>query len=114
MSNKKNTRSRQNEVYRVRNWTEYDHALVERGSLTVWVADGFEGAWCYCGLKQRGSQFDYSEQAIEIMLTVKNVFHLPNRATEGFMRSLFGILKIASHDIVTPWQNTKSMSTQAR
>ena len=95
MPNTKKTRSRQKELYRVRNWSEYDRALVERGSLTVWVADGFEETWFYHGPTQRGSQFDYSGQAIEVMLTVKNVFHLPNRATEGFMRSLFALLEIA-------------------
>jgi hypothetical protein len=63
--------------------------------LTVWVADGFEKTWCYQGPTQRGRQFDYSAQAIEVMLTVKNVFHLPNRATEGFMRSLFALFKVA-------------------
>jgi len=68
---------------------------VKRGSLTVWVADGFEETRCYCGPTQRGSQFDYSVQAIEVMLTVKNVFHLPKRATEGFIHSLFALLEIA-------------------
>jgi len=94
MPNAKKTRSHQKELYRVRNWPEYDHALVERGSLTVWVAEGFEETWCYRGPTQRGSQFDYSAQAIQVMLTVKNVFHLPNRATEGFIRSLFRLLEI--------------------
>ena len=95
MPNTKKTRSRRKELYRVRNWSEYDRALVERGSLTVWSADDFEETWFYHGPTQRGSQFDYSGQAIELMLTVKNVFHLPNRATEGFMRSLFALLEIA-------------------
>ena len=94
MPNTKKTRSRRKELYRVRNWSEYDRALVQRGSLTVWIADGFEKTWFYQGPLQRGSQFDYSAQAIEIMLTLKNVFHLPNRATEGFASSLFGLLKI--------------------
>jgi hypothetical protein len=94
MSNTKKTRSRQKELYRVRNWSEYDRALVQRGSLTVWVSDDFEKTWFYCGPTQRGSQFDYSAQAIEVMLTMKNVYHLPNRATEGFIRSLFALLAI--------------------
>jgi hypothetical protein len=70
-------------------------ALVQRGSLTVWIADGFEKTWFYQAPLQRGSQFEYSAQAIEVMLTLKNVFHLPNRATEGFACSFFGLLKIA-------------------
>ena len=87
--------SRQKALYRVKNWSEYDKALVERGSIMFWLSEGFEQNWLYAGEKQRGSQFDYSDQAIEIMLTVKEIFHLTNRATEGFMRSLFAMLKIA-------------------
>jgi len=55
----------------------------------------FEKTWCYAGPSKRGGQFDYSEQAIKVMLTVKNVFHLSNRAAEGFVRSLFILLKVA-------------------
>lgn len=87
-------RPRQKALYRVKNWCEYDKALVQRGSITFWLWDGFEKNWLYTGEKQRGSQFDYSDKALEIMLTVKEVFHLTNRQTEGFMRSLFALLKI--------------------
>lgn len=69
--------------------------LVQRGSITFWLSDDFEQSWRYVGEKQRGSQFDYSEQAMLIMQTVKNIFHLPNRATEGFIRSVFAMLEIS-------------------
>jgi hypothetical protein len=68
---------------------------VQHGSITFWLSDDFEKNWLYTGEKQRGSQFDYSDKAIEIMLIVKEVFHLTNRQTEGFMRSLFEVMKIA-------------------
>jgi hypothetical protein len=87
--------SRQKALYRVKNWSEYDKALVQRGSITFWLSEDFEKNWRHTGEKQRGSQFDYSDQAIMVMLTVKEVFHLTNRQTEGFMRSLFAMLKIA-------------------
>jgi hypothetical protein len=67
---------------------------VQRGSITIWIWEGFEKTWLYVGEKQRGSQFDYSDQAILMMLTVKEVFHLTNRGVEGFMRSIFQLLKI--------------------
>jgi hypothetical protein len=94
MAKQKQTRSRRKSLYRVKNWSEYDKALVMRGSITFWIANDFEKTWLYAGKKQRGSQYDYSEQAIVLMQTVKNVFHLPNRATEGLMRSVFAMLKI--------------------
>ena len=81
-------------LYRVKNWSEYDKALVQRGSITFLLSDDFEKTWMYAGEKQRGSQFDYSEQAILVMLTVKEVFHLTNRCVEGFVRSLFRMMKI--------------------
>lgn len=90
----KKPQSRPKSLYRVKNWTEYDKALVQRGSITFWLSDEFEANWLYSGEKQRGGQFDYSDKAIEIMLTVKEVFHLTNRQTEGFMRSVFAMLKI--------------------
>lgn len=89
------TRSRQKALYRVKNWSEYDKALVQRGSITFWLSEDFEKNWRYAGEKQRGSQFEYSDKAIEIMLTIKEVFHLTNRQTEGFLGSLFTMLKIA-------------------
>jgi hypothetical protein len=95
MPKQKRTHSRPKELYRVKNWSEYDRALVQRGSIIFWLSEDFEKTWQYTGEKQRGSQFDYSEQAILVMLTVKEVFHLTNRQTEGFVRSLFALLKIA-------------------
>ena len=94
MPKQKRTQSRQRELYRVRNWSEYEKALVQRGSITFWLSADFEQTWLYTGEKQRGSQFDYSDKAIEIMLTIKEVFHLNNRGMEGFVRSLFQMMKI--------------------
>jgi hypothetical protein len=86
--------SRPKTLYRVRNWPEYEKALVRRGSITFWLTEDFERVWLYTGEKQRGSQFEYSDQAIEIMLTIKEVFHLSNRGVEGFVRSVFGMLNL--------------------
>jgi len=88
------TQPRSKTLYRVKNWPEYDKALVQRGSITFWLADDFEKTWMHTGVKQRGSQFDYSDQAILVMLTVKEVFHLTNRGVEGFVRSIFRMMKI--------------------
>ena len=86
--------SRPKTLYRVHNWSDYEKSLVQRGSITFWLSDDFEQTWLYTGEKQRGSQFDYSDKAIEIMLTIKEVFHLTNRGVEGFVRSLFGMMEI--------------------
>lgn len=88
MPKQKKALSRPKTLYRVKNWSDYDKALVQRGSITFWLSGDFEKTWRHNGEKQRGSQFDYSDQAILVMLTVKEVFDLTNRETEGFMRSL--------------------------
>jgi hypothetical protein len=94
MPKQKHTQSRPKPLYRVKNWTEYEKALVQRGSITFWMSKDCEKSWLYAGEKQRGSQYDYSAQAILFMLTIKEVFHLTNRGVEGFMRSIFQLMKI--------------------
>jgi len=79
-------------TYRVRNWKEYDAALVRRGALTLWVEEATLQAWRYQGPNQRGAQFEYSDLAIECLLTLRAVYHLTLRATEGFARSLFEVM----------------------
>jgi len=94
MPKQKKTQSRPKRLYRVQNWSDYENALVQRGSITFWMSEEFEKVWLYTGKKQRGSQFEYSDKAIEIMLSLKEIFHLPNRSVEGFVRSLFQMMKI--------------------
>ena len=88
------THSRQKALYRVQNWSEYEKALVQRGSITFWLSDDLEKVWLYAGEKQRGSPFDYSAKAIEVMLTIKEVFGLTNRSVEGFVCSLFEMMSM--------------------
>lgn len=109
MPKQKQTQPHPKSLYRVKNWSAYDQALVQRGSLTFWLSDDFEQVWLYAGKKQRGSQFDYSDKAIEMMLTLKEVFHLTNRGVEGFVRSLFVIMKI---DLPVPDHSTLSRRAQ--
>lgn len=105
MPKQKKTQSRPKRLYRVQNWTNYENALVQRGSITFWLSEEVENVWLYTGKKQRGSQFEYSAKAIEIMLTLKEIFHLPNRSVEGFVRSLFQMMKI---DLPVPDHTTIS------
>jgi len=81
-------------VYRIRNWSQYNDALVRRGSLTLWVDQNTLLAWRYQGPPQQGAQFQYSDLAIECLLTLRAVYHLPLRATEGFAGSLFELMGV--------------------
>jgi hypothetical protein len=97
-------------TYRVRNWKEYDAALVRRGSLTLWVEEATLQAWRYRGPTQRGAQLQYSDLAIECLLTLRAVYHLTLRATEGFARSLFGVMGL---DLEVPDHTTLSRRAAA-
>lgn len=82
--------------YRVTNWHDYDRALAERGSVTVWFDEEFlRGHWRPAGNGKRGAPFEYSDTAIQTLLTLKAVFHLPYRALEGFGRSLMRLMSLA-------------------
>src|SRR2546422_4479695 len=81
--------------YRIRNWPEYNAALVSRGSLTLWVDEEAIKAWRYSGPTQRGAQYVYTDAAIKCVLTLRAVYHLALRATEGLARSVFGLLEVA-------------------
>jgi hypothetical protein len=82
--------------YRVTNWPEYDRALVKRGDVTVWFDEEFlRGHWRPAPDGRRGAPFEYSDIAIQALLTLKAVFHLPYRALEGFGRSLMRLMSLA-------------------
>jgi hypothetical protein len=61
--------------------------------------------WKAEGPKQRGGQKEYSDLAIETALTMKEVFHLSNRGTEGLIGSVFQLMGI---DLSVPDHTTLS------
>lgn len=83
--------------YRITNWAEYNASLKKRGSLTVWIEDGFEKTWYEEPKTQnkRGRPLVYSDKCIKLMLTIRYLFKLALRQVEGYIRSLFGLLKIS-------------------
>jgi IS5 family transposase len=91
--------------YRVRNWASYDRALVRRGDITVWLSPEAIADWEPAGRGTRGGQRKYSDVAIETGLTLRLIFHLPLRQSEGFLTSLFGVMGI---DLPAPDHTTLS------
>ena len=78
--------------YQVRNWNEYDNALVRRGDLTIWFRDDAIAAWEPAPVGTRGRPRCYSALAVETALTFRLVFSLPWRQTEGLLCSLIRLL----------------------
>ena len=91
--------------YKVRNWPEYDRALQQRGSLTVWVTPEALAAWHPPRTGGRGRPHDYSAVAIETGHLLRLAFGRPWRQTEGLLRSLTTLLGL---DIGIPDHTTFS------
>jgi IS5 family transposase len=81
--------------YRLRNWREYNSALVQRGSLTLGINDEVRSAWRNTESEgKRGHPRTYTETAILTMATLQEVYHLPLRQTEGLRGSILRLLKV--------------------
>ena len=83
-------------LYRVRNWPAYNKALVNRGSLTLWVHEEAVQTWCdVSGSGPLGGRPRiYADPAIERALVVRAVFHLSLRATQGLLESLVALMDV--------------------
>jgi hypothetical protein len=92
--------------YRIRNWHDYNTALVQRGSLTLWLDRGVLQDWHdRRRTGRRGRPRVYSDQAIACALRLREVYRLPLRATEGLIRSLVALL---GADVAVPCYSTLS------
>ena len=95
--------------YRVANWPVYNQALVRRGDVTLWLAPEAIAAWTPRQTGMRGGQRRYSDLAIETALTLRLIYHLPLRQAEGFLHSLFTIMRL---DLSAPDHSTLSRRGQ--
>lgn len=78
--------------YKVKNWSAYNQALKQRGSLEIWIAEEVEKQWYYSGASHRGAQYRYSDSCIQMACIIKEVYHLGYRQTQGFLESLIAKL----------------------
>ena len=76
---------------KVTNWPAYEAGLRQRGSLTVWFSEEAIAAWAQ-PRTTRGGQPWYSPRAILTALTLRAVFCLAYRQTEGLIGSIIGLL----------------------
>jgi IS5 family transposase len=79
--------------YRVGNWRVYERALVSRGDVTLWLSPDARAAWIVPPSGRPGGQQRFSNLAIETALTLRLVFRLPLRQTEGYVRSLLTVMR---------------------
>src|SRR4051812_21313428 len=91
--------------HRVTNWAAYDAALCARGSLTVWFTPEAVAAWAAAPRTTRGGQASYFDLAIATTLTLRAVFRLALRQTEGLIGSILQLLDL---DLPVPDHSTLS------
>jgi hypothetical protein len=84
-------------AYRVRNWEHYNKSLVQRGSLTFWFSEDIIKSWKTKEKENSHGNQKYSNMAILCCLTLRQLFRLPLRATEGLMGSLIKLINLPFH-----------------
>jgi hypothetical protein len=89
--------------HKVTNWPSYEAGLRQRGSLTVWFSDEAIRAWAAEPRTTRGGQPWYSPLAILTALTLRAVFRLALRQTEGLISSIVRLLGL---DLAVPDHTT--------
>jgi len=75
--------------YRIRNWAEYNTALIQRGNI-----DAIQ-KWIATKTKRKGRPKLYSDDAILCALLLRAVYHLPLRAVQGFLCALVSMLALS-------------------
>ena len=96
--------------YRIRNWREYNKALVERGSLTLWIDRRATNTWIDHSCPQRrGRRRTYTDAAILCALLLREVYHLPLRSTQGLVSSVLSLMQVR-----LPAMHYSTLSRRAR
>ncbi len=96
--------------HRVTNSAAYDAVLRQRGSLTIWFTEAAIAAWTAEPRTTRGGQPRYSDLAIATALTLRTVFRLALRQTEGLIGSIIALLGL---DLAVPDHTTLSRRTES-
>lgn len=98
--------------YKIKNWNKYNSSLIGRGDISIWIEDKSLKEWLYKKSKKTysfGRPKIYSDLAIELILTLKCLFKMPLRSSQGFVLGLFKMLNIQ-----LPVPNYSSLSRRAK
>jgi len=102
--------------YKVTNWPAYERSLIKRGDFTLWLSEDAIQSWHGDSNDLTGRPKIYSDLAIETALSLRLLFKLPLRQTEGFLRCLFSLMKvdISVPDHTTLSRRNSSLKTQLK
>ena len=81
-NNTKTTKNNKISAKKIRNWSGYNKSLVEPGNLSVFISDSLikDGHLVMPPRTGRvGRPTEYTDELIEFILTIRELFHLPLR-----------------------------------
>jgi hypothetical protein len=83
--------------YRLLNWPEYNRALENRGSLTIYFSPEVIQDWyaAPAASPSRGGQLVYSDTCIETIMLFKTVFRQGYRQVRGLTRSILQLMGLS-------------------
>lgn len=81
--------------FKTTNWATYSKTLVNRGSLTFFLDESaIQARYDESNTSSQGRPQRYSELAISAVLMLKRVFRLTLRAAQGFIDTIFTLMKL--------------------
>ena len=90
----RNRHPKYRQKYKIHNWQSYEQSLINRGDLTLWLSEDVIESWNSDLSQRRDRPKLYSDLAIETALTLRLLFKLPLRQTEGFLTSIFRLMNV--------------------
>jgi len=99
-------------LYKVKNWSSYNRSLINRGNITVWIKEDIIDHWQASYEKKNGRPLLYSDQYIEVALTIRSLFGLSLRATQGFLEGLISMMKLDIPHFTRLCRRSKSLKVQ--
>ena len=95
---KTNTAHINNNTKKIKNWSEYNKSLKNRGNLSIFISEALikDGGLIVPAKTGRpGRPMEYTDELIEFVLTIRELFHMPLRQATGFVGFLFKMMGIS-------------------
>ena len=95
---KTNTAHINNNTKKIKNWSEYNKSLKNRGNLSIFISEALvkDGSLIVPAKTGRpGRPMEYTNELIEFVLTIRELFHMPLRQATGFVEFLFKVMGIS-------------------
>lgn len=95
---KTNTTHINNTTKKIKNWSEYNKSLKNRGNLSIFISESLiKDGRLIVPVKtgKPGRPMEYNDELIEFVLTIRELFHMPLRQATGFVEFLFRMMGIS-------------------